>query len=127
MIEALRMAGVRPDEVGVIFANGDGRASSDAAEAHAIETLFGARTPVTATKAALGNTLAASAPLDTVLALLALQRKTAPPCCVQEVDPSLGLNLVRRACLPIEKPCALINVQGQSNQCASIVVKAPKE
>jgi 3-oxoacyl-[acyl-carrier-protein] synthase II len=127
MVEALQMAGAGPDDIGVVYANGDGRVPNDEAEALALVEVLGDKIPVTATKAALGNTLAASAPLDGVLALLSLKRRLVPPCCLESADNCLGANLVLKECVPVHKPYALVNVQGQSGQCASILVKASGE
>ena len=127
MRDALREAHVPPAQVAVIFANGDGRRASDAGEARAIAEVFGPDTPVTATKAALGNTLAASAPTDAALAVLALRRGVAPHCPGGPSEQSAGINLINGSAVPLKEGSALVNVQGLGGQCAAIVLSTVRE
>jgi len=89
---ALDDAGLRPAEVGMIVAHGSGTRKSDASEALAIRRVFGAAVPpVTAFKWAFGYPLAASAILDSVLALAALHHGVVPGVAtLRELDPDLG-------------------------------------
>ncbi len=76
---ALDAAGLRAADVGMIVAHGNATAHSDASEAAAIRSVFGAAVPpVTAFKWAYGHVLAASGIVDAVLALLALHGGEAP-------------------------------------------------
>jgi 3-oxoacyl-[acyl-carrier-protein] synthase-1 len=92
MTLALDDAGMRPTEVGMIVAHGNGTRQSDASEALAIHRVFGATAPpVTAFKWAFGHPLAASGILDSVLALLALRHGVVPGVAtLRELDPDLG-------------------------------------
>jgi 3-oxoacyl-[acyl-carrier-protein] synthase-1 len=86
---ALQDAEISPNQVGMVIAHGNGNRASDASEAAALRTVFG-RTipPVTSFKWALGHSIAASAALDLVLALKALQAKVVPGIAtLNEVDP----------------------------------------
>jgi 3-oxoacyl-[acyl-carrier-protein] synthase II len=66
---ALERAGVDPGDVVAVWANRNGLAAADDAEAKAIERVFGADVPVLAPKLLLGEPMGAGASLATVLAL----------------------------------------------------------
>jgi 3-oxoacyl-[acyl-carrier-protein] synthase-1 len=91
MALALDDAEMRPAEVGMIVAHGNGTLQSDASEALAIRRIFGAAAPpVTAFKWAFGHPLAASGILDSVLALVALHHGVVPGVAtLRELDPDL--------------------------------------
>lgn len=88
---ALEDAGIRPADVGMIVAHGNGTRASDAAEAMALRQVFGADAPpVTAFKWAFGHLLAASGPIDAALALAALRHCTVPGIAtLRALDPGL--------------------------------------
>jgi 3-oxoacyl-[acyl-carrier-protein] synthase I len=88
---ALSEAGIPPTEVGVVVAHGNGTRASDASEACALDRVFGGNPPpITSFKWAVGHTIAASATLDLVLALKALQAGAVPGIAtLREVDPAL--------------------------------------
>jgi 3-oxoacyl-[acyl-carrier-protein] synthase-1 len=89
---ALEDAGLRPDEVGMIAAHGNGTQQSDASEAAAIRRTFGANgkpPPTTAFKWAFGHLIAAAGILEAVLALRSLQEHTVPGVATFEsLDPA---------------------------------------
>jgi len=77
--EALDDAQLAPADVGMIVAHGNGTPASDASEAAAIRSVFGAASPpVTAFKWAFGHLIAAAGIVDVVLALAALARRDVP-------------------------------------------------
>jgi 3-oxoacyl-[acyl-carrier-protein] synthase-1 len=88
---ALQDAGISPNEVGMVVAHGNGTRASDASEASALQRVFhGTPPPVTSFKWALGHSIAASAALDLVMALKALQTNVVPGIAsLKEVDPAL--------------------------------------
>jgi 3-oxoacyl-[acyl-carrier-protein] synthase I len=76
---ALADAALRPADVGVIVAHGNGTPNSDASEAHALAQVFDTDLPpVTGFKWAFGHLLAAAGLIDAVLALAALRAGTVP-------------------------------------------------
>jgi len=76
---ALRAAGISPDDVGMVVAHGNGVPNSDASEARALRRVFGDRLPpVTAFKWSVGHLIAAAGMLDLVLALYALRDGLVP-------------------------------------------------
>jgi 3-oxoacyl-[acyl-carrier-protein] synthase-1 len=77
--QALDDAGLRPADVGMIVAHGNGTPQSDASESAALRQVFGAAVPpVTAFKWAFGHLIAAAGILDAVLALAALKQRVVP-------------------------------------------------
>lgn len=88
---ALDDAQIAPGEVGMVVAHGNGNAASDASEAAALQRVFaGSVPPVTSFKWALGHTIAASAALDLVMTLKALQEGVVPGIAtLNELDPAL--------------------------------------
>ncbi len=77
--DALADAGLAPTDVGMIVAHGNGTPQSDASEAAALRSVFGASMPpVTAFKWAFGHLIAAAGILDAALALAALKQGVVP-------------------------------------------------
>lgn len=77
--EALAGADLRPADVGMIVAHGNGTQNSDVSEARAIRQIFGAAIPpVTAFKWSFGHLLAASGMIEAVLAVAALRARKVP-------------------------------------------------
>jgi 3-oxoacyl-[acyl-carrier-protein] synthase I len=76
---ALDDAKVRPEEVGMIAAHGNGTPQSDVSEAGAIRRIFGAKAPsTTAFKWSFGHLIAAAGILEATLALISLSDRTVP-------------------------------------------------
>lgn len=77
--EALTMAGIAPEDVGMICAHGNGNLASDRTEAMGIRAVFGDDIPpVTAFKWCYGHLIAASGIVDTVMTLEALRQGIVP-------------------------------------------------
>lgn len=75
MSQALRRAGIAPEEVGYINVHGTGTPNNDAAEATALERLFGEKVPpFSSTKSFTGHTLAAAGGIEAVYSVLAAAR-----------------------------------------------------
>jgi minimal PKS chain-length factor (CLF/KS beta) len=79
---ALRDAGVEPDQVDAVFADGLGLPDADAAEVRAMHAVFGERAasvPVTVPKSMTGRLYAGGSSLDAATAALALASGELPP------------------------------------------------
>src|SRR5438874_2483052 len=86
--QALGDAKLKPDDIGMIVAHGNGTPQSDASEAAAIRSIFGTGAdapPVTAFKWAIGHLIAAAGIIETVLALAALRRGIVPGIATVEI------------------------------------------
>ncbi len=95
---ALKQAGLRPDEIGHINAQGLGCRVDDQVEADAIHEVFGelaSKIPVTAYKGYYGNAGASGGSLDLVATLVSLADGVLYPALGCDIpDPSCRLNVV---------------------------------
>ena len=124
--EALDDAEVRPAEVGMIVAHGNGTPQSDISEAAAIRCVFGAAPPpVTAFKWSTGHLIAAAGILETVLAFAALARGVVPGMpTLARLDPACApLSVSADPQTPMSK-VALILCRGFAGTDAALVVRA---
>ena len=98
MQDALKDAGVDPEEVGYINAHGTATPANDASETKAIKILFGERArqiPVSASKSMIGHCLGAAGALEAVATILAIRADRIPPTIHYETpDPECDLDYV---------------------------------
>jgi 3-oxoacyl-[acyl-carrier-protein] synthase II len=95
MIEAMRDAGIEPDDVVYINAHGTSTSLNDAAETAALKTALGDRAyqiPVSSLKSSIGHLLGAAGAVEAVATILALRDRIAPPTLGLE-NPGEGLDL----------------------------------
>ena len=79
MGKALKMAGLRPEDIDYVNAHGTGTPNNDASESAALRRVFGEKMPpVSSTKAFTGHTTSASGSIEAVFCLLALQEGFLP-------------------------------------------------
>jgi 3-oxoacyl-[acyl-carrier-protein] synthase II len=88
---ALEDAGLTPDEIAHVNAHGTSTPLNDAAEAEAMMTVFGDRSPiVTSTKGVTGHALGAAGALEAVAVVLSMTNRLVPPTAGHEQpDPEL--------------------------------------
>jgi act minimal PKS chain-length factor (CLF/KS beta) len=123
--QALDDAGMRPADIGVVFADAAGLPALDRAEAEAITEVFGAgAVPVTAPKTMVGRLASGGSALDTATAFLALRDQVIPPTVhvTDPAGPAAGLDLVRT---PREAALtsALVLARGTGGFTAALVVR----
>lgn len=98
MRNALRNAGLNPEDVQYINAHGTSTQAGDKAEIAAIKAVFGAaasRVAVSSTKSMTGHLLGAAGGLEAVFSVLSLRDQVAPPTInLDEPDPACDLDLV---------------------------------
>lgn len=132
VIEALKQAGVTPDEVNHINAHATSTPVGDVAEYQALERVFGDRVreiPVSATKSATGHLLGGTGALEAVFTILAVNERTAPPTLnLENQDERIPLNVVTSP-LPLgDGPIvAISNSFGFGGHNSVIVVKSYDE
>jgi 3-oxoacyl-[acyl-carrier-protein] synthase II len=112
-----------------VIAFGDSTSSGDAAEARCLAEGFGASTPVTACTGATGYIGAATALVQCVIALRALDEGLVPPIAHPvRPDPAFAIDLVRgevRKYKRHQRPTALCLSRNFSGQHAAILLAAP--
>lgn len=118
---------LKPTDIGMLIAHGNGNSKSDDSEAQAIKTVFGTHhVPVTAFKWSMGHTICASGILDTVLATYAL-RDQCIPGIANFANPALaseGLNISAQN-RQLDKGKAVVMIsRGFASINACIVIKA---
>jgi 3-oxoacyl-[acyl-carrier-protein] synthase-1 len=90
MAAALKAAGLQPADIDYINLHGTATPSNDAAEGHAVATLFGNQVPCSSTKGATGHTLGAAGGLEAIISALALQHGFLPGGVnTRRVDPGI--------------------------------------
>lgn len=125
MRRALADAGVTPDDVGFVFADGAGTPALDALEAQAIREVFARPVPVTAPQGFVGRLCSGGGALTVVTALLAL-RDGIVPAVGNLGRPGHDLDLVREP-RQVTADVALVNARGFGGFNSSIVLKRYRE
>ncbi|NCT17697.1 MAG: beta-ketoacyl-[acyl-carrier-protein] synthase II [Flavobacteriaceae bacterium CG_4_8_14_3_um_filter_34_10] len=101
MINCLKDAGVKPEEVDAINTHGTSTPLGDVAELKAITKVFGAHTKdinINSTKSMTGHLLGAAGAIEAIASILAMKHNLVPPTINHSVvdvniDPSLNLTL----------------------------------
>jgi 3-oxoacyl-[acyl-carrier-protein] synthase II len=95
---ALRDAGLSPEDVGYVNAHGTSTGANDSAETKALKAALGEqayRTPVSSSKSMLGHLIAAGGAVELMVAVLAMRRGVLPPTINYETpDPECDLDYV---------------------------------
>lgn len=125
MQEALRDAGLAPEDVDYINAHATSTPVGDPMEAQAIQSVFGARKPaVSSTKSMIGHTLGATGALETICCVLAVQNDAVPPTINYEFpDPECDLDCVPNVARRMTVRAALNNSFGFGGHNAVVAVK----
>lgn len=131
MKQAIREAGISPEEVDVISAHATSTEVGDKAETMAIRKLLGeyaSRVPVTANKSMLGHMLGAAGGAAAVALVKSLQEGIIPPTINQESrDPDCDLDYVPNAARKADLTVGLSNSFGFGGHNAVIVLKAYRD
>ncbi len=119
---------IKPAEVGLLVAHGNGNQKSDVSEAQAFHAVFGKQgVPVTAFKWSMGHTICASGILDTVLATKALCDNCVPGIPnLDTLAPGCETLDASRETRPManDKPYAMVINRGFASMNACLVIKA---
>ncbi len=127
MRRALADAGLVPDEVDYINAHGTATAFNDASEGAAIAKIFGARVPVSSTKAMMGHALGAAGAIEAVFSVLSIRGGFLPPNInLRQRDAAWDLNIVANAAREARVGCVVSNSFGFGGTNASIVIEDRK-
>ncbi|SDD12320.1 ketosynthase chain-length factor [Actinokineospora iranica] len=122
---ALADAGMRPDEIDVVFADAAGVADLDRVEAEAISAVFGAgAVPVTAPKTLTGRLYSGGGPVDVAAALLSIRDGVVPPTSgTTDVPSGYRIDLVRGVPRAGRVSSALVLARGKWGFNAAVVVR----
>src|SRR5262245_34269114 len=124
---ALEQAGVGPHEVGYLNAHATSTGLGDVAETNAIKAVFGqhARSlPISSTKSMTGHLLGAAGVVESIFAILAMQRGCLPPTInLERPDPACDLDYVPNRARRAEVEVAVNNSFGFGGQNACVVLR----
>lgn len=122
---AMREAGVRPDQIGLIIPFGAGVLDCDQAEAAALQAVFGGgleEIPVVSTKSLIGTCDAGCGGLDACVAAMAVAKQTVP-AVINCDQPLSGLCAGTAASREAVIDSALVYSAGIGGQNAALVLK----
>lgn len=123
MRTAIRMAGLKPEDVGYINAHGTGTIAGDQAEVLAIKQVFGDASPkVSSTKGATGHMMGAGGITEAIACIKALETGILPPNLNLE-DPAFDLDFVTDNSTPVPIQAAISNAFGFGGQNSSLAFK----
>lgn len=127
MKNALRMAGISPQDVQLINAHGTSTPLGDKAEVFAIKTVFGDhayKLKVNSTKSMIGHTLGAAGGVEAVAVVKMLEtNKIHPTINQEEPDPECDLDFVPNKAIEMDIEYAISNSFGFGGHNASVVFK----
>ena len=128
MVNALRDAGVNPEEVDYVNAHGTSTPLGDKAETLAIKRAFGAhagKLAVSSTKSMTGHLLGAAGGVEAVFCLLAMRDGVLPPTINYDTpDPECDLDYVPNEARPARVRIALSNSFGFGGTNGSLLFRA---
>jgi 3-oxoacyl-[acyl-carrier-protein] synthase II len=129
MGNAIRSAGLSPDQIGYVNAHATSTPLGDALESAAMKKLFGERAlsgvmPVSSTKSMTGHLLGGAGGLEAGITVMALIEQTAPPTTnLVNQDPACELHYVPNKPQKIEAEYALSNSFGFGGTNGSLIFK----
>ncbi len=98
MAEALKEAGLLPEDIDYINAHGTATQWNDLVETQAIKKVFGdyaCKVPVSSTKSMHGHTMGAAGAIEFIVSLLAIKNQAVPPTInLDQPDPECDLDYV---------------------------------
>lgn len=127
MTQALERAGLTPNDVDYVNADGRGTEAADRSEATAIGLVFGDRVdsvPVSAPRSMMGNPLAGAGPIDLAFIVLAMRDGVLPPTInLREQDAACRLNLVTTIGQQANVDVALLCSRGATGVNAALALR----
>jgi 3-oxoacyl-[acyl-carrier-protein] synthase II len=121
---ALDEAGLSPTDVKQVNAHGTSTPLNDAAEAEAVNAVFGrGAVPITSTKGVTGHALGAAGALEAAAVLGSFEHRLIPPTVgTSSVDPDLGIDLVLGSARPWTPGPTISNNFGFGGHNGSLVL-----
>jgi 3-oxoacyl-[acyl-carrier-protein] synthase II len=123
---ALKDAGLTPDEIGYINPHGTGTPENDKMEALGVMNVFGDRAksiPMSSNKSMIGHTLSAAGAVEAAFTLLTLANGRLPPTINYAMpDPAIPLDVVPNTARDADVKYAISNSFGFGGQNVSLVL-----
>ncbi len=127
MLNALRDAGLNPEQVDYINAHGTSTPLGDVAETVAIKRAFGdhaKRVAISSTKSSTGHLIGAAGGVEAIFSILALQEQVIPPTInLENPDPACDLDYTPNVARPAKLTVALSNSFGFGGTNGTVVFK----
>lgn len=127
MVQAMRDAGVNPDQVQHLNAHATSTPLGDKAETAAVKRAFGDHAPklaVSATKSMTGHLLGAAGVVEAIFATLAIRDQVAPPTInLHNPDPDCDLDYVANAARSMMIDVAISNSFGFGGTNGSVLLR----
>jgi 3-oxoacyl-[acyl-carrier-protein] synthase II len=128
MVNALRNAGVNPDEVDYVNAHGTSTPLGDLAETIAVKRCFGdhaKKLAVSSTKSSTGHLLGAAGAVEAVFTIMGMKESVAPPTInMFNQDPQCDLDYVPNTARQMKIKVALSNSFGFGGTNGTLVFRA---
>lgn len=128
MTMALKQAKLNPEQIDYLNAHGTSTKANDKLETMAIKTAFGERAksiPISSTKSMTGHLVAASGGIESIFAILAMQKGAAPPTInFENRDPECDLDYIPNTARDLPVKHVLSNSFGFGGQNISLVFSA---
>jgi len=127
MEQALRTAGIAPEEVSYVSAHGTGTPTNDRLETLAVHRVFGAnarRVPVSSVKSMLGHTMGAASAIEAAVCALAAWSGRIPPTMnFRQADPECDLDVVPNEAREHPVEVAMNNAYAFGGNNASVLLR----
>ena len=127
MMNALKNAGVAPEQVDYVNAHGTSTPAGDVIESDALKRVFGdhaRRLPVSSTKSMVGHMLGAAGSVEAIYCVLALRDQAAPPTInLDQPDPACDLDYIPHEARDLKIDCVLSNSFGFGGTNGCVVLK----
>ncbi len=128
MFNAMRNAGINPDQVDYINAHGTSTPRGDVAETIALKRCFGEhakRLRVSSTKSATGHLLGAAGGVEAIFSVLAIRDQVAPPTInIFNQDPECDLDYVPNTARSMKIKIAMSNSFGFGGTNGTLIFRA---
>jgi 3-oxoacyl-[acyl-carrier-protein] synthase II len=127
MQNAMRNAGINPEEIDYINAHGTSTPAGDKAETNAVKTAFGDhahKVAVSSTKSMTGHLLGAAGGIEAIFSALAIYDQVAPPTINLETpDPECDLDFVPKTAREMKIDIAMSNSFGFGGTNSTLIFK----
>jgi len=127
MENALRNAGINPDQVNYINAHGTSTPAGDVAETKAVKRVFGeqaGKVAISSNKSMIGHLLGAAGGVEAVFTILSIHDQVAPPTInLDNPDPECDLDYVPHTARDMKIEIALSNSFGFGGTNGTLIFK----